>query len=363
MALNSTLNLFAPFDSGSLNFKNRIVMSPMTRSRAIGNVPNDLMAEYYSQRASAGLIITEGTAPSPNALGYPRIPGIFDYEQIEGWKKVTEAVHQQGSKIFLQLMHVGRIANQENMPEGTDIVAPSAISADSDIFTDTKGLLKTGTPKELDINSLYATIEEFVIASKNAIASGFDGVEMHSANGYLLEQFLNPHANTRTDDYGGSIENRARFVIEVTQAVAQAIGAERVGIRFSPYGIFNAMPAYNEVYETYQYLAKEMNRLEIFYLHVIDAPARQSQEGIGLISAIRGYFNGLLILNGGYNKQKAIAAVESREADMIAFGTPYIANPDLPYRLENNKHLTQPDEETFYTPGEKGYTDYPFYKE
>jgi N-ethylmaleimide reductase len=363
MATDNTPNLFAPFSAGNLHFKNRFVMSPMTRSRAIGNVPNELMVEYYSQRSSAGLIITEGTAPSPNALGYPRIPGIFDYEQIEGWKKITEAVHQNGSKIFMQLMHVGRIANYENMPEGADIVAPSAINADTEMFTDTKGLLKTNQPKELDLNSLHATIEEFAIASKNAIAAGFDGIELHSANGYLLEQFLNPHANTRTDDYGGSIENRARFIIEVTQAVINSIGKERVGIRFSPHGEFNTMPKYDEVYATYEYLAKEMNKLGILYVHVIDAPARQSQEGIGLISALRAYFNGLLILNGGYNKQKATAAVESREADMIAFGTPYIANPDLPYRLENDKHLTQPDEETFYTPGKEGYTDYPFYKE
>jgi len=361
--LNSAPNLYAPLDADNLQFKNRIVMAPMTRSRAIGNVPNDLMAQYYAQRASAGLIITEGTAPSPNALGYPRIPGIFDYEQLEGWKKVTEAVHEKGGKIIMQLMHVGRIGNYENMPEGTTLVAPSAINADADMFTDTKGLLKTDDPKELDISSLKATIEEFVIASKNAISAGFDGVELHGANGYLMEQFLNPHTNTRTDDYGGSIENRCRFVVEVARAVAEAIGNKRVGIRFSPYGTFNSVPEYDEVYATYEHLAKELNKLDILYLHVIDATARKSQEGIGLISAIRGYFNGLLILNGGYTNEKAVAAVESREADMVSFGSLFIANPDLPYRLEHDKHFTQPDEDTFYTPGEEGYTDYPFYKE
>ncbi|TRW27379.1 alkene reductase [Flavobacterium zepuense] len=361
--LNSAPNLFASLNADNLKLKNRIVMAPMTRSRAIGNVPNDLMAQYYVQRASAGLIITEGTAPSPNALGYPRIPGIFDYEQLEGWKKVTEAVHEKGGKIIMQLMHVGRIGNYENMPEGTTLVAPSAINADAEMFTDAKGLLKTNTPKELDLSSLHATIEEFVIASKNAISAGFDGVELHGANGYLLEQFLNPHTNTRTDEYGGSIENRCRFVIEVTQAVAEAIGSKRVGIRFSPYGIFNSMPKYDEVYTTYEYLAKEMNKLNILYLHVVDAAARQSQEGIGLISAMRGYFTGLLILNGGYTGERATAAIESREADMVSFGSLFIANPDLPYRLEHDKHFTQPDEATFYTPGEKGYTDYPLYKE
>lgn len=362
MAAPAKQKLFTPLNTAAIELKNRIVMAPMTRSRALHNIPNNLMAKYYAQRASAGLIITEGISPSPNGLGYPRIPGIFDYDQIEGWKKTTHAVHKNGGKIFAQLMHTGRIGNYANLPEGATLVGPSAISAEEELFTDTKGMLKTETPKELDINSLHATIEEFAIAAKNAISAGFDGVELHGANGYLLEQFLNPAANTRTDLYGGSIENRARFTLEVTRAVAGAIGENKAGIRFSPYENVNTMPAYDETYATYEYLAREMNKIGILYLHVVDAAARKSQEGTGLISAMRSYFSGLLILNGGYTKDKAVAAIESREADMIAFGSLYLANPDLPYRLENDLHFTQPDQSTFYTPGEKGYTDYPFYK-
>lgn len=345
------------------HFSNRIVMAPMTRSRAIDNIPNDLMVEYYSQRATAGLIITEGTSPSPNGLGYPRIPGIFSEEQIEGWKKTTDAVHDKGGKIFIQFMHVGRIGSYENLPNGATLVAPSAISAFGDMFTDTKGMVKTNTPEAITTKGIKHTIAEFVQAAKNAISAGFDGVELHSANGYLLEQFLNPNANTRTDNYGGSIENRARFVIEVTKAVADAIGRDKVGIRFSPYNDFNTMPPYDEVYETYEYLAKEINKTGILYIHLLDGTARKQQRGLELISAIRAYFNGILILNSGYTKEKATAAIESNEADMVSFGTLYISNPDLVNRFENDKYLTQAEESTFYTPDAKGYTDYPVYKD
>jgi len=351
--------LFTPLQQ----FGNRIVMAPMTRSRATDNLPNDLMAEYYGQRATAGLIITEGTAPSPNALGYPRIPGIFSDEQIAGWKKTTDVVHAKGGKIFIQFMHVGRIGSYENLPEGAKLVAPSAISAHGDMFTDTKGMVKTDTPEAITTEGVKDTIAEFVQAAKNAIAAGFDGVELHSANGYLLEQFLNPNANTRTDEYGGSIENRARFVIEVTKAVADAVGKEKVGIRFSPYNDFNTMPPYDEVYETYEYLAKEINKTGILYIHLLDGAARKAQRGPELISAIRAYFNGILILNSGYTKERATEAVESREADLISFGSLYISNPDLADRFEHDHYLTQADQSTFYTPGAKGYTDYPVYKE
>ena len=357
MATESNI-LFTPIQQ----FNNRIVMAPMTRSRAIDNIPNDLMAEYYSQRATAGLIITEGTSPSPNGLGYPRIPGIFTDEQIEGWKKTTDAVHVKGGKIFIQFMHVGRIGSYENLPEGATLVAPSGISAFGDMFTDTKGMVKTDVPEALTLEGIKSTIQEFVHSAKNAIAAGFDGVELHGANGYLLEQFLNPNANTRTDEYGGSIENRTRFVIEVTKAVADAIGKDNVGIRFSPYNDFNTMPPYDEVYETYEYLAKEINKIGVAYIHLLDGAARKEQKGLELISAIRAYFNGILILNSGYTKEKATGAIASNEADMVSFGTLYISNPDLVSRFENERYLTQAEESTFYTPGEKGYTDYPVYK-
>jgi N-ethylmaleimide reductase len=354
--------LFEPFETPDITFKNRIVMAPMTRSRAIDNVANDLMAEYYGQRASAGLTITEGTSPSPNGLGYSRIPGIYSVKQIEGWKKVTDAVHEKGGKIFIQLMHTGRVTHSANLPEGAKIIAPSAINSATEMWTDTLGMLPTETPEALSPGDLQATIQEYAIAAKNAIAAGFDGVELHSANGYLMEQFLNPNSNTRADAYGGSIENRARFVLEVASAVADAIGAKKTGIRFSPYNTFNGMPEYdaNEVYETYEYLAKEIDKLALLYVHLFSSAARSQHRGPELISAIRAYFKGILIDNGGYTKEKALAAIDSREVDMVAFGSAFLANPDLPYRLQNDIYLTQPEESTFYTPGEKGYVDYPF---
>jgi len=336
-------------------------MAPMTRSRATDNIPNSLMAEYYAQRASAGLIITEGTSPSPNGLGYSRIPGIFSEAQTEGWKKVTDAVHAKGGRIFIQLMHTGRLTHTANLPEGAKIVAPSAINSATEMWTDAEGMLPTGTPEALTPDDLKATIQEYATAAKNATTAGFDGVELHSANGYLMEQFLNPNSNTRTDEYGGSIENRARFVLEVAKAVADAIGADKTGIRFSPNNVFNGMPEYDadEVYETYEYLAKEIDTLGLLYIHLFSTATKKAPRGAELISAIRAYFKGLLIDNGGYTKDKAITMLESREADLIAFATAFISNPDLPYRLKNDIYLTQGDESTFYMGDAKGYTDYP----
>ncbi|MFT3793744.1 alkene reductase [Flavobacterium sp.] len=351
--------LLEPIPLKTKTLNNRIVMAPMTRSRAIGNVPNELMANYYQQRSSAGLIITEGNALSPNALGYARIPGIFSAEQMAGWKKVTDAVHVEGGIIFTQLMHVGRIAHSANMPKGAQIVAPSAISADFPMWTDAVGMQQTGMPLEMDIQAIERTKNEFVQTAKNAIAAGFDGVELHAANGYLLEQFLNPHSNVRQDLYGGSIENRSRFVLEVVKAVGDAIGFDKIGIRLSPYSTFNTMPHYEEIVPTYRYLVLELNRLDIAYVHLIDYAARGSAEGLGLIKDIRSIFHSTLILNGGYTQQRAEQALADNEADLISFGSPFIANPDLPYRIENDETWAQPDPATFYTADEKGYTDYP----
>lgn len=353
-------DLFAPVQVNGANLANRIVMAPMTRSRAIGNMPNGTMATYYAQRASAGLIITEGIAPSPNALGYARIPGIFYAAQTEGWKQVTKAVHTAGGKIFAQLMHTGRIGHPANMPENARILAASAVSAESPMWTDTEGMQQTGVPEEMNEADLQQTIQEFVQASLNAIAAGFDGVELHGANGYLLEQFLNPSSNQRTDSYGGSIENRVRFVLETTRAVAAAIGKEKVGYRISPYSTFNTMPAYEETFDTYDYLSKELHAAGILYLHLVDYAARATDDGKELIKCIRGNFGGLLMLNGGYTKERAEEAMANEGADLISFGTPFIANPDLPYRLQNNIPLSQPDAATFYTLGEAGYTDYAY---
>ncbi len=352
--------LFSPLRKDGLEFNSRIVMAPMTRCRALGNIPNDLMAEYYRQRSTAGLIITEGTAPSPNGLGYARIPGIYSQEQIEGWKKTTKAVHEKGGKIFLQLMHTGRVSHSANMPEGSKIIAPSAISDDGNMWTDSQGMQKTELPEAMTAAEVKSTIQEYVQAAKNAIAAGFDGVEIHSANGYLPNQFLNPGANTRTDEYGGSIENRSRFVLEITQGIADAIGADKTGIRFSPYNPFNGMGPDAETFALYDYLSKAINKIGVLYIHLLDGAARASEEGIRLIAKIRENFNGLYILNAGYNKERAATALDTEHADMIAFGSKFISNPDLPYRFKNDKELAAPNQQTFYSADEVGYTDYPF---
>ena len=356
--MTKTINLFTPY-AGKISIQNKIVMAPMTRSRAIGNIPNQLMAQYYAQRASAGLIITEGTAPSPNGLGYARIPGIFSQEQIAGWKLTTEAVHAKGGKIFMQLMHTGRVGHEANLPAGAQLLAPSAVSANEAMWTDTAGMQTTPTPKAMSIEEVEACIEEFAQAAANAIEAGFDGVELHSANGYLLEQFLNPGVNQRIDNFGGNIENRIRFVVEATKAVVERIGADKVGVRISPYNTFNAMPVYDETVETYERLVEELNALNIAYLHVVDYAARATEEGQALLKTIRGSFSNTLIFNAGYTKERAIKAIENQEADLISFGSSFIANPDLPYRFANDIPLSTPNPETFYTPGEVGFIDYP----
>jgi len=356
--------LFAPIKLGNIDLKNRIVMSPMTRSRAIGNVPNELMAEYYAQRSDAGLIITEGTSPSPNGLGYSRIPGCFSIEQVEGWKKVTTAVHKRGGKIFLQLMHTGRISHTLNLPEGAQIIAPSAIQAKGQMWTDSQQLQDFPIPKQMDDDDLLLTLTEYAAAAKHAIDAGFDGVELHGANGYLLEQFISPISNIRTDKYGGSIENRCRFVLEVVAAVAETIGKEKTGIRLSPYGVASDMPHYPEIDETYTYLAEELNKLGIAYLHIVDHSSMGAPEvPMEIKKVIRTRFKKVLIMSGGYDLERAESDIESGLADLIAFGRPFINNPDLVIRLENKKTLSKELKmDLFYTPGEKGYTDYPFYK-
>ncbi len=352
--------LFTPAKLGSLTLSNHIVMAPMTRSRAIGNVPNDLMATYYGQRATAGLIITEGTSPSPNGLGYARIPGIYSEEQVEGWKKITTAVHDKGGKIFVQLMHTGRIAHPANLPAGARVVAPSAVTAVGQMYTDAEGMQPHPQPHALTASELIATKQEYVQAAQNAIAAGFDGVELHGANGYLLEQFLHPVANQRTDNYGGSIENRARFVLEVAAEVATAIGADKVGIRLSPYGVNGDMPPYSDIHNTYFYLAGELHLLNLVYLHLVD------HSGMGapvvppaMVEAIRKTFSGTLILSGSYNAARAEEVLENGMADLVAFGRPFIANPDLVERMKAGATLAEVDMGRLYTPGEVGYTDYP----
>jgi N-ethylmaleimide reductase len=352
--------LFSETKLGPLTLQNHMVMSPLTRSRALGNVPNDLMAEYYSQRGSAGLIITEGTSPSPNGLGYARIPGIFSNEQVAGWKKVTDAVHAKGAKMFVQLMHTGRIGHQNNLPKGAKIVAPSAVKAAGQMYTDAEGMKDHPVPEAMSAADLMATQAEFVNAATNAVKAGFDGIELHAANGYLLEQFIRPNSNTRTDEYGGSIENRARFVLEVATATIAAIGKDKVGIRLSPFGVFNDMPLYPEMEADYAYLAEKLNALGLAYIHLVDHSAQGAPVVPDSMKAtFRKSFKRTLILSGGYDAARAEADLAAGKADLVAFGKAFLSNPDLVARWKAKAALNAFDATTFYTPGPKGYTDYP----
>ena len=359
------IQLFQSSQLGSVTLSNRVVMAPMTRSRAIDNLANDLMATYYAQRSDAGLIITEGVSPSPNGLGYARIPGIYSTEQTLSWKKVTDAVHQKGGKIFMQIMHTGRIAHAHNLPQGGRVVAPSAIKAQGQMWTDREGLLDHPIPQALTAEELLVTKNEFVQAARNAIEAGFDGIELHAANGYLLEQFLSPHSNQRTDAYGGSIENRARFVLDVAREVSLAIGNDKTGIRLSPYGIFNDMPHYEEINATYTYLAQQIEALELAYIHLLDhstdgAPAVP----LKLKEDIRAIFSKTIISTGGYTFEKAESDISARLTDLVGFGKPFITNPDLVSRLQKKLPINiKLDASTLYTPGKKGLTDYPVFEE
>jgi N-ethylmaleimide reductase len=354
--------LFQLFEKSSFPLKNKVVMAPMTRSRATqDHVPTDIMATYYQQRAaSAGLIITEGTAPSLNGVGYPRIPGIYNPAQTDAWKKVTDAVHEKGSKIFVQLMHTGRVSHPDNMPPEAVVMAPSAIPpADTKMHVDGKGELEIPTPKEMTLREIEHVVEEFVQAAKNAMEAGFDGVEIHSANGYLLEQFINKNTNLREDSYGGSTKGRTRLTLKVVDAVIKAIGADHVGIRLSPNGQLNDVGPFDGQGETYEYLTRQLNDLGLLYIHLVNhedmgAPALPDD----LRNFIRDVFDGILILSGGYDDESAEKDLQDNKGDLIAFGRPLIANPDLVYRWKNNKDLNDPKPDLFYTPGPEGYIDY-----
>jgi N-ethylmaleimide reductase len=344
---------YSPLRLGRLELPNRIVMAPMTRSRAVGGVPNTLMRDYYGQRASAGLIVTEGTAPSPNALGYARIPGLFSAAQIEGWRAVTQHVHAAGGRIIAQLMHTGRITHARNLPPGARTVAPSAVGAAGTMFTDEAGLQPMPVPEAMSDSDVRDARNEFVTAAKNAVDAGFDGIELHAANGYLLEQFLHPHTNRREDPYGGSVENRARFVVEVAEACAAALGPDRVAIRLSPFSTFNDLPVHGEVEAQYTTLARRLRGL--LYVHLV----RNPNEGFpNTAAAIRDAFGGPIMLNGGFDAEHAEAAIAAGQADLVSFGRPFIANPDLVHRMKVRAPLATPDPSTFYTPGERGYLDY-----
>ena len=359
-AATTVVDLFSPAKLGSATLQNHLVMSPLTRSRAIGNVPNELMAEYYAQRASAGLIIAEGTSPSPNGLGYPRIPGIFSQPQINGWALVTKAVHAKGAKIFMQLMHTGRVGHPLNLPAGARMLAPSAVAAAGEMYTDAEGMKAHPVPAAMSAADIATAVQEYAQAAMNAVAAGFDGVELHSANGYLLEQFIRPNSNVRTDQYGGSIQNRARFVLEVAAAVIKAIGKDKVGIRLSPFGTFNDMPNYDAMEADYTYLTEQLNALGLVYLHIADlSPMGAPPVPDSIKKTMRRVFKQTLILSGGYDRGRAERDLAAGNGDLYAVGRAYLANPDLPARWRANAALNEPDANTFYTPGAKGYTDYP----
>jgi N-ethylmaleimide reductase len=349
--------ILMPYSKNGFKLKSRLVMAPMTRSRAIDNLPNELMEEYYGQRTGAGLIITEGTSPMPNGLGYPRIPGIYSENQIYGWSLTTQKVHQGNSKIFCQLMHTGRIGHEDNLPEGEQLVSPSDIKAAGQIFTDTLGLQEFSSPVALTTQGVKNIIQGHVTASQNATEAGFDGVELHGANGYLIEQFLHPVINNRTDEYGGDFKRRAVFVLEMVEKVAAAIGKNHVGIRFSPFSTMGDLPAYNpeEVHDTYVYLAEQLNKLGIAYIHIGMSPEIPQKT----LDAIRSAFNGTILICNGLTPESAEAALEQGFADLVAFARSYLANPDLDRRIEKHAALNIPDQSTAYTPGAKGYTDYP----
>jgi N-ethylmaleimide reductase len=352
--------LFSKFTLGELELQNRMVMAPMTRNRCPDNLANALVQQYYTQRASAGLIITEGTSTSPNGLGYPRIPGIFSAAQVAAWKPITEAVHARGANFFMQFMHCGRIAHPLNLPAGARVLGPSAVAAAGEMYTDAEGMKANATPEAITETDIRNAIDEFVQAANNAVLAGFDGIELHGANGYLLEQFIRPTSNQRTDQYGGSIENRARFVLDVVDATIAAIGKDKVGIRLSPFGVFNDMPLYPAMAADYTYLAQQLNARGLLYIHLVDHSAMGAPEVPESMKAtFRKEFTGSLILSGGYDAVRAEGDLAARKCDLIGVGRPFLANPDLVARWKAGAAVNEPDFSTFYLPGPKGYIDYP----
>ncbi len=344
---------------GKVTLSNRIVMAPLTRSRAINNIPNDLMVEYYAQRASAGLLITEGTSPSPNGLGYARIPGLYNSEQVSGWRKVTNAVHERGGHIFIQLMHTGRVTHPANLPVGAAALAPSAVPLSGKMWTDTDGMQDFPLAREMTLAEVKGAISEYIKSAELAVEAGFDGVEIHAANGYLAEQFLNPAANQRKDIYGGSSENRMRFVLEVASGIAEKIGGDRVGIRVSPYGIFNDTGPFEGIDAFYGELAEKLSAIGLAYIHVVDHTAMGAPPvPSGVKKMIREHFKGTYILSGGYTADRAEHDLIEKQGDLVAFGRPFISNPDLVEKIRSGTPLREPDSSTFYTPGPAGYTDY-----
>ncbi len=358
MAAN--VNLFSPVKLGPYTLPNRMVMAPMTRLRAIGTIPQPLMATYYAQRASAGLIVTECTMVSPLSYGYMNCPGIYSQEQVAGWQKITEAVHANGGRIFLQLWHCGRVSHP-SLLGGELPVAPSAIAAVGSLHTP-EGKRTLETPRALETDEISEIVEQFRKGAENALAAGFDGIELHGAFGYLIDQFLQDGSNQRADEYGGSVENRSRFLLEVVEAVSSVWGSDRIGIKLSPsntyYGMYDS-----DSKATFSYVLDALNRFNLAYVHLmepndVDVATREVLNPVTPL--FRPIFKGTMISNGGYDHETGNAILASGNADLVSFGKLFIANPDLPKRFQLNAPLNTPEPKTFYGPDEKGYTDYPF---
>ncbi|KAB7672192.1 alkene reductase [Bacillus sp. B1-b2] len=350
--------LFESVRIGNIELKNRLGMAPMTRSRALPDgTPSDLAADYYGQRASVGLIISEGTQPSEDGQGYTNTPGIYTESHIEGWKKVTSKVHNEGGRIFVQLMHVGRVSHPDNTPHHRQAVAPSAIAPNVEIFT-AQGMKEIPTPRALSEGEIKDVVNEFRLAARAAVEAGADGVEIHGANGYLIQQFLSENANHRQDAYGGTIENRSRFAIEVAKAVVEEIGPERTGIRFSPQGTLNGIEEGETSGEMYRYLVSELDKLNLAYLHIMHFGNES------LLQEIRQLWSQALLVNrAGRTLDQLTVDLDNELADVITVGTWMIANPDFVERMKLDTPLNTPDKNTIYAGGAEGYTDYPFLKE
>ena len=352
-------DLFSPVKLGSIALSNRMVMAPLTRNRAgEGGVPQDINVTYYAQRASAGLLISEATPISPMGHGYPLLPGIYTDAQVAGWKKITDAVHAKGGKMVMQLWHVGRISHPSLLPNEALPVAPSAIKPAGKAFT-FQGLVDYVTPHALEVSELPAIVNDYVQAAKNALEAGFDGVEIHSANGYLLDQFLRDGSNQRTDNYGGSFENRARLLMQVTKAVVDAVGSDKVGLRLSPVNPFNDMKD-SDPQALFNYVTEQLNQFNLAYLHVVEGGIHGGGVAAPFdFAAMRKLCKSAYMANLSYDKARGNAAIASGHADAVAYGVPFIANPDLVERFRQDAPLNEADSSSFYGGSEKGYTDYP----
>jgi len=353
---NDMTDLFTPIRLGRLALPNRIVMAPMTRNRCPDTVPTDLTSEYYSQRATAGLIITEGAQISSQGIGYPATPGIHTPEQVAGWQKITGAVHDAGGRMFVQLWHCGRISHPD-FHGGALPVAPSAIRPAGQAFT-FEGLKDFVTPRSLEVDEIPGIVEQYRLAARCAMEAGFDGVEIHAANGYLIDQFLRDRTNHRTDDYGGPIENRTRFLREITKAISAEVGADRVGVRISPLNHFNDIDD-SDPQALFNHVAEVLSDIGVVYLHVVEVSMASGPDARVDMQEIRRRFAGSYIANGGYDKSRANRAIAEGRADLVSFGVPFLANPDLPKRFERDVPLNEANPDTFYGGGAEGYTDYP----